>query len=135
MKHLLKTIILSSLFASIAQIGSAENEQKSEVRLSSRPSHISSSAVKPSRTPARVDLPFVVYYNQSDNTLEISSEESVLLDCSIHNEDNNQVILSSLLPVDSVNDCVISLNFLESDSYSLIIIYEGLELFGSIMIN
>lgn len=74
MKHLLKTIILLSFFASIAQMVSAGNEQKSEVRLSTQQCQWSSSEAKPSRAPARSDLPFIVYYNQNNNTLEFISK-------------------------------------------------------------
>ena len=134
MKQLFKTVILALFFAFITQVVTAKDDHKSEVPLSSSPEHSSSSSVKPSRSPVRLDLPFIVYYNQYNNTLEFSSTESVVLEVAIMDNDNNQMILSSLLSVDDENDCVLNLSSLEDGSYTINILYEGFELFGSIMV-
>lgn len=85
---------------------------------------------KPSRLPAKFDIPFTVLLDNEKQQLCVTSQVVGEFTYFIYNE-NAEIILQGVLNYANYESCTIDLGLCQAGSYSVVFLYNGLSFAGT----
>lgn len=132
MKHLPKVFLLLLLIA-LPKFGYAGNSEKEEVQLT-KVGHMTSSSVKPCKAPPIGEIPFMVFLNTSEHSIELYSSIPAVIEVTLYDE-NNQTILSSYLSLEQDTLESIQLEYAVTGSCTLLISHGNVVYLGFIELS
>ncbi len=111
----------------------AENNQKTEVPLTTKTDGFHGETCKPHKVPYRNNFPLSIYFNSEESTLEFISVESNLVTFSIFDENEN-VVMSSVCQLYPDSPYIVTLDSILDGIFRLEITINSTVFIGQIVI-
>lgn len=132
MLQIKKTIIASILCVCFSSV-IAENNQKTEVPLTPKNGNLIIGTCKPNKAPCRPNFPLSIYFDPTESTIELITEEPNSVTFSIFDENEN-IIMSAAFQLYPDSPYIVLLDSTLNGHFSLEIIVNGTVFIGEIVI-